>query len=156
MPDIASQITRLKQHPFVKVHRGASDTDINKLARTLNVKLPKNYSIFLRECGWAELNGMTIFGYGPDVRDRESVVAISDYEANYADPSIRHYHIPLMNDGAGNYDCLDTRKIKDGDCPVVFWDHEHPRGELQAAKQVSVSFTAWLKRKIDDLPAVDA
>jgi len=67
-----------------------------------------------------------------------------------------HRLIPLMNDGSGNHECLDTSKIKDGDCPVVFWDHEHPRGILQSPKRISVSFTAWLKRKIDELPAIDA
>jgi len=57
-----------------------------------------------------------------------------------------------MNDGAGNHDCLDTRQVKDGDCPVVLWDHEGD--DFQKCERVAPSFAAWLGRKLDE--AVDA
>ncbi|MBX3110313.1 MAG: SMI1/KNR4 family protein [Fimbriimonadaceae bacterium] len=142
----------MRRHPAITIHRGASRDDIKEFVGCIRRRLPKSYSSFLTECGWADINGDIVYGLGPDVTDRESVLEQSVNEATRARPPMAYYLVPLMPDGAGNHDCLDTRKVKDGDCPVVLWDHEHSRGEIQSPKLVSRSFTAWLARKVREAP----
>ena len=66
------------------------------------------------------------------------------------------YLVPVMNDGAGNHYCLDdTSRLDGGECPVVFWDHEHQDGPDQVPEQVSASFDRWLVDHIVNSPYAD-
>jgi hypothetical protein len=150
--DIVKVVTAMRQYTCIKMHRGASQDQIAHVSRALSVRFPKSYKYLLSECGWIDMNGQILYGLGPDAKDRHSVLVNSDIESVRADPPMLHRLIPLMNDGFGNHYCLDTKYIVDGECPIVFWDHEHPRGELQVPKKVSVNLAAWLSRRLRDLP----
>jgi len=91
---------------------------------------------------------------GPDVTDAVSMPEQANTEQVASMPQMPHYLIPIMADGGGNFYCLHTRKMKGGECPVVFWEHDHPRGEMQATTRVSTSFPAWLARLVREAPDV--
>ncbi len=59
-----------------------------------------------------------------------------------------HWYLPVLLDQKRRFVCLDTKRRKGGDCPIVVWDAHDKRGILQTPKRVSVSFTAWLDRLI--------
>jgi hypothetical protein len=141
---------RLRANQQVKCHRGASKDEIDRLAKTSKVKIPAGYRAFLMECGWARIGSDIIYGLGPDATKAESVKENLQWEWVLAEPQMPWPLIPVMNDGAGSHYCLDTGKAKDGTCPVVFWDHEHPRGQFQKPKLVSKSFELWILRLVKE------
>lgn len=137
-------IKALQTSKAVKVHRGATESDIGQMLKIIRVRLPNDYRRFLLECGWAQIGPNTIYGLGPDVSNAESVHENSVTEGVFASPPMPSRLVPLMNDGSGNHYCLDTERIKGDHCPIVFWDHEDPMGELQKPKKVSNSFEEWI------------
>lgn len=145
----------IKAHPEAKTFRGATDVDIRDALRIMQVKWPKSYVVFLKTCGYAELAGDVIFGLGPDVDKNTSVFEVSLRESLDANPQLRGSLTPLWNDGTGSHECLDTETVKDGDCRVVLWDHEHPKGFMQRPKKICDTFTEWLANKVDAMPGIE-
>jgi len=144
---------RMRSHQGVVMHRGARAKEMRDAQRVINLRFPASYALFLRQFGWADVGGDALYGLGPDAADAVNVVEVSrDERGGSVIPPMLSHLIPLMNDGAGNHYCLDTRKTKDGECPVVLWDHEGE--EFQRCERVAPSFAAWLDRKLHE--AVDA
>lgn len=118
------------------------------------MRLPKSYTQFLLECGWADINGDIIYGMGPDATAEVSMPEQTSWEHTSANPQMAYFLVAIMADGGGNHYCLHTKKMKDGECPVVFWEHDHPRGELQSPSHVSKNFATWLARLVREAPDV--
>lgn len=148
---IESIIARMKEHPLVKVYPSPPIEEVRAFLSFLNVTLPLRFRQYLSACGGVEINGRVLYGVSPRRKKLSIELAVAT-EQVCKRPFMWNYLIPLMNDGAGNHDCLDTRKIKDGDCPVVLWEHDHPKGEMQRTTRVAPTFTAWLARQLDELP----
>lgn len=149
---IDSVLKKLRKHPSAETHRGATDDELRYFAKISGRKLPASYTTFLKEVGFADLGSDTIYGLGPDATKATSVLENMVTESTMANPPMLSYLIPLMNDGAGNHYCLDTRRIKAGDCPVVLWVHDDPLQELQKPERVASSFCKWLDKLLDETP----
>jgi RHS repeat-associated protein len=102
----------------------------------------------LCEVGWAESSQCSLYGLGKDVPGHLELVRITNEERGLADPQLPFELIPIMNDGAGNHYCLDTSKMQDSECPVVFFDHEDPEGSMQIAAIEAQNFSIWLTQRI--------
>lgn len=134
---------------------GATDREVADAERALAVRFPQSYRAFLHRLGWAEIYYDVIFGVGPSVPPEYDLVKTAISERYEAEPLTPQYLVPIMNDGAGNNYCLDTSRFQDGECPVVFWDHEHEEGSDQTPTQVSPSFDRWLINRIVHNPCRD-
>lgn len=56
---------------------------------------------------------------------------------------IPSHFVPFWED-EGNFYCFDTRTVSaDGEFPIVFWDHDDPRGSAKAEPEFA-SFVEWL------------
>jgi hypothetical protein len=152
--DINAVLDQLRDHPAVTIHRGAARAEIQRSLKILKIRLPESYVEFLLQCGWADINGDVLYGLGPDAKKAQSVLENAIGEHVDASPPMLHELIPLMGYGDGNHACLDTTGIRDGDCPVVFWQHDHPRGQLQRPKLLSRKFVLWLARKVREAPRI--
>jgi cell wall assembly regulator SMI1 len=135
-----------------EVGRGATDGEIASAESSLGVRFPESYKAFLATFGWARIHHDALYGVGPDVPSEYGLVTNVLSERNEAQPLIPHPLVAIMNDGAGNNYCLDTAKLRDGECPVVFWDHEHEDGQGQLPERVAPSFDKWLIDLIADRP----
>lgn len=144
----------LKSNPSVAVHRGATVEEIRLVLRGLKVKFPRSYVEFLKQVGWVEINGDPVFGLGPDA-DKAVSVELRNIDASVlAVPQVAPWYIVLADDGMGNFECLDTTKIVGDECPIVFWDHENPKGSLQKPRLVTRTFTKWLADKVEESPGI--
>lgn len=128
---------------------GASREQISNVMNGMGVVFPESYIWFLKEYGWVRLGGDELYGLGPDIPAYLELGRITESERKDARPHLKHYLVPIMNDGAGNHYCLDTLKMNEGECPVVFWDHE--LGEEQEPQCVSGSFSEWLNTRLEEL-----
>lgn len=94
----------------------ASHKNIADIEETLQSQLPNSYKWFLEKYGAGGLFGVLVLGYN---FDHASVV---DRTKEYRE----HYGLTdglvVIEDVDFFAYCLDTNKMKEGECPVVEWD----------------------------------
>lgn len=105
--------------------------------------------MFLRKWGWARFAHIEIYGLGSDVPNHIELISTTRLERYMAQPALPHPLLPVMNDGAGNHYCIDTAVEKEGESPIVFWDHETRASELNAN-----CFANWLVGKLQQLTTI--
>lgn len=128
---------------------GASSDEIRRAENLLQVKFPTSYRLFLENWGWMAIEHLEFYGLGSDVPHHLNLIRITMSERKEAVPALNSKLVPLLNDGAGNLYCLNTRRLNDDECSIVFWDHEG--GPDQQAEEVAPSFVEWLDRTIKEL-----
>jgi cell wall assembly regulator SMI1 len=134
---------QLREYPGRKrLGTGAKRADISSAESNLGAKLPESYKVFLGEFGWGGVDSWELFGLGAGVPNYLDLVQMTETERTLFHPHIPPFLIPIMNDGFGNHYCLDTSSLRDGECPVVLWDHE--KGARQVPGLVSPRFDLWL------------
>src|SRR3989442_13293893 len=143
---LSSRLRSFSQQQFGK---GASDAEINRAEQSLGAKLPMSYCAFLREFGWGGVEHLEIYGLGSDAPQYLELENVTQRERTAMRPPIPRFLVPIMNDGAGNHYCLDTRHFQGSECPVVFWDHES--GLLQEPQRVADNFAEWLANQLAEL-----
>ncbi|WP_297030391.1 SMI1/KNR4 family protein [Thermogutta sp.] len=121
---------------------GASPDDIRVAEATLGVSFPESYRAFLRRYGWAVIGFNEFYGLGADVPHHLHLIRNTLVERTTMEPRIPHSLVPVLNDGAGNHYCLATERMVNGECPVVFWDHE--QGPNQDPITEGESFAEWI------------
>jgi cell wall assembly regulator SMI1 len=140
---------RLRAYDEKQFGRGATAEQIMEAEQTLKVAFPESYRAFLRDFGWGGVGHIEIFGLGDDVPAYLDLISVTRSERTEMRPQMPTFLIPIMNDGAGNHYCLDTRQFFERECAVVFWDHE--LGEYQQIERVASTFEEWLQAMLDDL-----
>ncbi|MFF2496854.1 SMI1/KNR4 family protein [Peribacillus sp. NPDC058075] len=116
-----------KLQEFIKTNRqeayfGVSEDKVKETEQKLKVSLPESYKWFLRNYGSGGIFGIDILGYdlvGPSVVD-----ATKDYQKHY---KLIDGIVIIENVDEFAY-CLDTNKMKDGECPVIMWDNQEGYG----------------------------
>lgn len=137
-----------------------SQAGIAEAEKALNLIMPPSFTRFMstiREmrlplCArfyWIGTAGST----GTD-----DIVRANQVEHEESSSPLPSFLVAFYNDGMGNQVCFDTRtRSKDGEYPVVFWDHElglHENLEactratesFESAGVVAASFPEWLNK----------
>lgn len=125
---------------------GASSSEIAEASCLLNVEFPTSYRIFLEKYGWARLIYDELYGVGRHVPRHLDLVAVTLAEREKFSPILPRHLIPILPDGSGSHYCLDTSKSSQGECPVVFWDHN--ANEEQVPEVVDRDFGSWIARHV--------
>ena len=150
--DFLAGLRALKWHSF---GRGATCEQIEEAQRALGIRFPGSYIAFLRECGWADGPDLGFYGLGSDVPPYCDLVRITRDERDQSQPEVPEHLLPVLHDGAGNHYCLDTSRMQGGECPVVFWDHEHEDGPNQVPEECGENFRSWLIQELDTIEPDD-
>lgn len=120
----------IRSFPGLESGKGATDDQIDSVAESLRVKLSDSYRRFLSIFGWAKFTHQELYGLGSDVPPHLDLMKNTLAERTEMRPALPTVLVPVMNDGAGNHYCLDTSMMADGECPIVFWDHEQPAEQV--------------------------
>ncbi|AWK46373.1 SMI1/KNR4 family protein [Bacillus velezensis] len=95
---------------------GASHENITRIEEILQCELPISYKWFLEKYGAGGLFGVLVLGHNFDH------ASVADKTKEYK----QHYGLAdglvVIEDVDFFAYCLDTNKMKDGECPVVEWD----------------------------------
>lgn len=142
---------RIRKHESKWLGTGAPQDQIRAAEQTLGLTFPTSYRTFLQTLGWGIIGYHEIYGLGKKVPEYLNLVNATHRERHEAEPPMRDDLVPLANDGFGNHYCLETSQLRDGECPVVFWNHE--LGPDQETEFVSDSFVTWLEKEMDDYEA---
>ncbi|HHY2675857.1 TPA: SMI1/KNR4 family protein [Bacillus toyonensis] len=95
-----------------------NEDTIQETAQMLNLTFPNSYLWFLKQYGSGGLDGMDINGCETTAADSSVVYHTKLYRETYNLPE----QYIVLNDIDGTVTCLDTNQMKDGECPVVFWN----------------------------------
>lgn len=147
MPTFQELKARLEGFEVQDFGSGASEADIDSAEVSLGVALEGGYRAFLTAFGWGGVEHLELYGLGNDVPPYLDLVAVARSERTEMEPVMPRHLVPVMNDGAGNHHCLDTRRGPEP--PVVRWDHE--AGEDQEPWVEAPDFTTWLSDRLDTL-----
>jgi cell wall assembly regulator SMI1 len=128
---------------------GATKDEIANAETVLGVVLPETYRRFLGMFGWGRFSHQELYGVGSDTPPYLDLVKNASAERFEMEPRMPWHLVPVMNDGAGNHYCLDTARSVDGECPVVFWDHEQESSQTPAV--MAPSFGQWFVDLLTEL-----
>ncbi|MFJ7929000.1 SMI1/KNR4 family protein [Peribacillus sp. NPDC096448] len=101
---------------------GIGEDNVKETEQKLQVSLPESYKWFLRNYGYGGLFGVRIIGYG---FTGPAVVDTTKDHQKYYDLIDGLVVIEDIDEFAY---CLDTNKMKDGECPVITWDNQEGYG----------------------------
>lgn len=141
--DLAQALRNFKSKAFGK---GATVREIAMAEKQLGNSINGGYREFLLAFGWGGVEHLDLYGLGSDVPRRLDLIRVTESERTEMMPKLPVHLVPIMNDGAGNLYCLDTRF---GEPPIVFWDHEASEGQHPAVE--ATCFNEWLLSVINSL-----
>jgi len=138
---------RLLGYELSELGTGATEEAIADAERDLGVPIKGGYREFLRRFGWGRVSHYELFGLGGP-RHTE-LVRVTSSERTETEIPPPPFLLPVMNNGAGDLICIDTRVAKEP--PIVCWWHED--GPEQELTVEAGSFSSWLWGKLDILEA---
>ncbi len=143
--------TRFRGYHSNDFGAGATNNDIRQAEDILKVRLPNSYKAFLLEFGWGGVEHFEIYGLGRGVPKYLDLIYMTRSEREEVEPPLKRHLIPVLNDGGGNHYCLDTSKLSNGECPIVFWAHDDEMGSNQQPDQIAHNFSEWLASLLNEL-----
>jgi len=140
---------RVKADRSNLVGPGAPDEDIINLERSLFVSLPASYKAFLQlfdggQFNFARLHCITEKGAGW----HDLVQQLENFFSYHPILGVRAL-FPFASSYGGDVYCFDLSAMKDGDCPVLEFDHEG--ADDQELRLVGQSFSEWIANGYRDL-----
>lgn len=98
---------------------GVLEHKIEDAMKTLSVVLPESYKAFLNDFGGGDAGGEIIFGITGNEED--DIVIATQMERSQGMPE----KLVIIGFFSDTLVCLDTGKMKDGECPVVELDDDY-------------------------------
>jgi hypothetical protein len=143
--------TLIRQHtPSDWLNGGVGTAEIDQCEERLGVRLSNSYRWFLREFGIGCFPE-EIYGIHHGPLPGFKLEYHTHAEQHECEPPLPHHLVPFSPDGWGNHYCLDTSRLSEGECPVVFWNHE--KGEGQQPERTHPTFLDWLEEKALEVAA---
>ncbi|PMB05798.1 hypothetical protein CEN49_17270 [Fischerella thermalis CCMEE 5273] len=92
------------------------ESRIEQIEQLLGVKLPDDYKWFVKNFGHGGIGGVVILGVA-----KTEVPTCVKYTQRYREYGLPHSLVVIENCDEWVH-CLDTKHMKNGECPVVDWD----------------------------------
>jgi SMI1-KNR4 cell-wall len=129
----------------------ATVEELQSAQDALGCQFPESYAWFQLEFGQiANSPLLNIFSVRPDP-PALNIVGVNLEERHDAHPALPASLVAFVNSGGGDLCCFDTSALEDGECPVVWWDHE--ADEDQVPELAAASFVDWLEHEIRERAA---
>jgi cell wall assembly regulator SMI1 len=126
----------------------ATLAEVAAAERALDCRFPESYRRFQLDFGQTQ-DGLSAYIYGVRTEAANLNIAAINVDARLnLYPRLPPYLIAFSDDGGGDYYCFDIPHLSEGECRVVFWDHE--QDEAQQPEVVAVSFAHWLEGLLAD------
>lgn len=128
---------------------GTPEEDIELLEQNLMVKLPDSYKAFLRVFDGGQFN----FGRMHCITDKgagwhDLIQQLENFFTYHPILGVRSL-FPFGSSYGGDVYCFDLGRMKDGECPVLEFDHEG--NDDQELKLVGKDLASWISNAYRDL-----
>ena len=134
--------------------RGAPQSEIKHIEKTLGISLPHSYKMFLEEHGWGYFGHLeAICGLGDDIPiewrpgiNLQQVVS----DERKGSLSFPDYIIPFSSNGAGDWFAFDCSQTINGEAPVIFVSHEEVAEQGFCSEHSTNSFADWIELNLSE------
>lgn len=146
---LAEELSDLEHEFTGGVGRGA----IEAASMQLGIHIPPCYAEFLERFGSGYISYHEIIGLGGPAH-LNLLQVVNQLRQRSGGTALPHHLLPILADGYGNYECLDTRRDAHGGAPVVQWLHDG--GASQDCPVIAKSFEDWLDGVVAQIKSVEA
>jgi hypothetical protein len=133
------------------IRRPATHAELTAAEEALGCQLPDSYRWFQLEFGDAVHSPVDIYSVLTPEPSGLNIVGINRGERHDTYPRLPVHLIAFSDSGGGDLLCFDTSIRHDGECPVVWWDHEGD--ETQHPERAASSFLDWLEQELHEIAA---
>jgi hypothetical protein len=133
------------------VPRPATPEEFAAAEQALGCQLPASYRSFQLEFGDAARSPLDIYSVRTPEPSAANIVGINLDARHDAYPRLPAHLIAFTDSGGGDLLCFDTSVLRDGEKPVVWWDHEGD--EAQQPELAASSFLDWLEQELRERAA---
>jgi|GEM_PF-1769526 len=149
--EIEREIGLFESHEFFG---GVNESLIDRAAVSIGLPFPPNYCEFLRRLGCGYVSFQEFIGLGGP----EHLDVVKETLHLRACPRLSrfpHHFIPVLSDGFGNYECIDTaRPSTGGEFKIVNWLHDG--GDDQNCEVIAESYFEWFWSILQMIKSIDA
>lgn len=130
---------------IVRTQRGARVAEIRNAEKVLGVTFPPVYVEVLKKFGVVRVYDRRMAGLGPYSRPlnrtHADVIRLTQQARRVI--GLPHHLVAINRDTHYDFTCLDTRKIRSGDCPIVFLELDMVDKGNYTPKRIAPSLAAW-------------
>ena len=126
----------------------ATFDEVTAAQDALGCRFPDSYVWFQLEFGRAPDGPLEIYTVRPTepATDERNIISINLEERTNAWPPLPAHLVAFSDSGGGDLLCFDTSALRDGECPVVWWDHE--LDDDQRPEPAAPSFLDWIEAEL--------
>lgn len=125
------------------------DNRLELFEQEIGFELPVDFKFILKKFNGISLDGTEVLGLDDQLR-RSSLNEVYKYEHFEVFDKMPIHLMPFSPDGRGNHYCLNLKKMKDGICPVIFWQWNYDYQNEAEIEQCNDSFIDWMKEVMID------
>ena len=135
------------------VCRPVSGDDIRLCEQKIGFKLPKSYQVFLSEYGFGGSESIEFCGLIAGDLEKDSYVnAYAFTQGLQKDHDLPNELFAFENFDGDAVACLMLSQMKDGECPVILWDHSEDQiKQLNAPHVIADGFGLYFLKKVKEL-----
>lgn len=131
---------------------GVPRTTVDAAESALGLRFPPSYVDFLRSHGSGFIEHHELIGLGGP-RHLDVVEETLHLRSRSKISRFPESFIPVLGDGFGNFECLDSSKPGgSGEMPVVQWLHDG--GDRQQPSVLASSYDQWIRRLVEQIRLV--
>ncbi|RZL45440.1 MAG: DNA gyrase subunit A [Variovorax sp.] len=134
---------------LINIGPAIKDQRLREFEEKIGFELPLDLKYFLTINNGVNLMGIEILGLD-EVYQGSSLDSTYQFEHFEVDNEMPLHYLPISPDGMGNHYCLDLPKLKDGVCPVVFWQHDYAYENLEEVETCNPNFMDWVQEVVLD------
>lgn len=119
------------------------DDRLELLEQQIGFNLPTDFKFIIKKFNGISLMGTSVLGIGHQFGGA-SLNAVYHFEHFEASNKMPKNLLAFSPDGRGNHYCLNLSKIRNGVCPVVFWQWDCNYTNEEEIEVCNGSFIDWI------------
>ena len=121
-----------------------TDNRLEIFENQIGFAFPSDFKYILKKHNRISLSGTEIYGIDEKFKG-SSLVDIYKYEHFSVEHKMPKEFLPFSPDGRGNHYCIDLSKLKNGLCPVLFWQWDFHYSNNDEIEYCNDNFIYWIK-----------
>jgi hypothetical protein len=120
------------------------DDRLEAFEKVISYMLPDDFMYIMKKHNGFSLDGTEVYGIDEGLRG-SSLDIVYKFEHFEVADEMPVFFLPFSPDGRGNHYCLDLSRLKNGYCPVVFWQWGFPYESLNEVETCHENFLDWIQ-----------
>jgi SUKH superfamily protein len=145
------EVARLFREDADVVALPATAEELAAAEQALRCRFPDSYRWFQLEFGDVKNGPLDIYSVRTPEPSERNIVGLNFDSRQETFPRLPDHLITFSDNGGGDLICFDASALRDGECPVVWWDHE--LDESQRPAPAAASFADWLEAELRERAA---